>query len=105
VKDALVAMTRARAGSVSILGSNNRLLGIFTDGDLRRHISRKADLLDMPVEKVMTRNPITVTGEELAVDVLKVFEEHDIDDLPVVDGRKRLIGSVDIQDLPRLKIL
>lgn len=105
VKDALLAMTKARSGSVSILDARGRLLGIFTDGDLRRHISKQSNLLDMPIEKVMTRNPVTVTGDELAVDVLKVFEEHNIDDLPVVDSRNRLIGSVDVQDLPKLKIL
>jgi len=105
VKDGLLAMTRARSGSVSVIDGKGRLLGIFTDGDLRRHISKQSNLLDLPIEKVMTRNPVTVTGNELAVDVLKVFEEHNIDDLPVVDSRKRLIGSVDIQDLPKLKIL
>lgn len=105
VKDGLLAMTRARSGSVSVIDGKGRLLGIFTDGDLRRHISKQSNLLDLPIEKVMTRNPVTVTGNELAVDVLKVFEEHNIDDLPVVDSRNRLIGSVDIQDLPKLKIL
>ena len=105
VKDALVAMTRARAGSASILDGNGRLLGIFTDGDLRRHIPGQPNLLNLEIGKVMTRNPITVTGDELAVDVLKIFESHNIDDLPVVDGSKRLIGSVDISDLPKLKIL
>ncbi|MDD4870326.1 MAG: KpsF/GutQ family sugar-phosphate isomerase [Kiritimatiellae bacterium] len=105
VKDALVAMTRARAGSASVLDNRNRLLGIFTDGDLRRHIPKQSNLMNLPIEKVMTRNPVTVTGEELAVDVLKIFEKHNIDDLPVVDNMKRLIGYVDIQDLPKLKIL
>jgi len=105
VKDALVAMTRARAGSVGVLDGKGRLLGIFTDGDLRRHIPEQSNLMNLPIEKVMTRNPITVTGDELAVDVLKIFEDHNIDDLPVVDSRKRFIGSVDIQDLPKLKIL
>ncbi len=105
VKDALVAMTRARAGSVGILDSHDRLLGIFTDGDLRRHIPTQTNLLNLPIEKVMTRDPITVTGEELAVDVLKIFEDNNIDDLPVVDHQKKIIGSVDIQDLPKLKIL
>lgn len=105
VKDGLVAMTRARAGSVSVLDSKSHLLGIFTDGDLRRHIPEQSNLLEMPIEQVMTHNPINVTGDELAVDVLKIFEEHNIDDLPVVDSKKRLIGSVDIQDLPKLKIL
>jgi arabinose-5-phosphate isomerase len=105
VKDALLAMTKSRAGSACVLDNKNRLLGIFTDGDLRRKIPQQVNLMNLPIEKVMTPNPVTVKGKELAIDVLKVFEEHDIDDLPVVDNKKRLIGSVDIQDLPKLKIL
>ena len=53
----------------------------------------------------MTRSPITVRTEDLAVEVLKIFEEHSIDDLLVVDGKRRLVGMVDIQDLPKFKIM
>lgn len=105
VKDALVAMTQARAGSAGVVDQNNKLVGIFTDGDLRRHISKGEKLLDTPVADVMTSSPLTVTTDQLAVDVLRVFEQHDIDDIPVVDSAGHLVGSVDIQDLPKLKIL
>jgi arabinose-5-phosphate isomerase len=105
VKDAILAMTRARTGSAAIVDPGGRLLGIFTDGDLRRHITANPNLLDAPVDDVMTPSPITVREDHLAVDVLHTFERHNIDDLLVVDGQGRLVGAVDIQDLPKLKIM
>jgi arabinose-5-phosphate isomerase len=105
VKDALVAMTQARSGSAAIVDANHKLLGIFTDGDLRRNIAQHANILDIPIKQIMTPAPITVTADRLAVDVLRIFEERNIDDLLVVDGQNRLVGAVDIQDLPKLKIL
>jgi arabinose-5-phosphate isomerase len=105
VRDVLLAMTRGRSGSAAVTDEGGRLEGIFTDGDLRRRLADDAAILDMPVEKVMTRAPVTVKENQLAVDVLQLFEEHNIDDLLVVDSAGRLVGAVDIQDLPKLKIL
>jgi arabinose-5-phosphate isomerase len=105
VKDALLAMTEARAGSAGIVNSDQALMGIFTDGDLRRHIGKHANILEQPIDTLMTPNPLTVREDELAVDVLHIFETHNIDDLLVVDSDNRVVGAVDIQDLPKLKIL
>jgi arabinose-5-phosphate isomerase len=105
VKDAILAMTRARTGMAGIVDAKNRVLGIFTDGDLRRRLPQQPDLLLCTVDAVMTRNPITVNLDDLAVEVLRVFEKHNIDDLLVVDAGRHLVGAVDIQDLPKLKIM
>jgi len=105
VKDAVFAMTSARSGSAAVLGADRKLLGIITDGDLRRHMTTDRDLITRSVEKVMTRSPITISPDSLAIHVLKLFEERNIDDILVVDGKKRLVGAIDIQDLPKLKIL
>jgi arabinose-5-phosphate isomerase len=105
VKDVILAMTRARTGSAGIIDKKDRVLGIFTDGDLRRHLPQHPDLVNLPVESLMTRNPITVQEDCLAADVLRIFEKHNIDDLLVVDSKNRLVGAVDIQDLPKLKIM
>lgn len=106
VKDAILAMTSARAGAVGVVDRNGKLAGIFTDGDLRRLITqRRGAIAHLPVGGVMTRAPVTVRAQDLAVEVLKLFELHTIDDLPVVDGQRRLVGMVDIQDLPKFKIL
>ena len=105
IRDAVLAMTRARAGSVGIVDGDNRLLGIFTDGDLRRHVTEDPDVLLRPVADVMTRDPIIVRADQLAVDVLRIYESHRIDDLLVVDATGVLVGVIDIQDLPKMKIL
>ncbi len=105
VKTVLLAMTEARAGSAALVDDNGILKGVFTDGDLRRNISRHADILNQPVARFMSRNPITVRADELAVNALNIFETHNIDDLIVVDAANRVIGAVDIQDLPKMKVL
>ncbi|TAN36915.1 MAG: KpsF/GutQ family sugar-phosphate isomerase [Verrucomicrobia bacterium] len=104
VRDAVLAMTSARAGAVAVVDANDIVLGIFTDGDLRRHLNDGPPLADMTVEQVMTAQPITVRQNDLAVDVLAIYEKQNIDDLVVVDERGRLAGMVDIQDLPKFKI-
>jgi len=105
VRDALVAMTRARSGSVAVVDDSERLLGIFTDGDFRRHIVRRADLLERPVAEVMTANPVTVRDRDMAVEILKILDKHSIDDVLVVDDDGRAVGVVDSQDLPRFKLM
>jgi arabinose-5-phosphate isomerase len=105
IKDVILAMTKGRSGSAGVLDKSGRVLGIFTDGDLRRHLPSHPDIVNMPVATLMTKNPIMVKANGLAVDVLQLFETHNIDDLLVVDEHNRLVGAVDIQDLPKLKIM
>jgi arabinose-5-phosphate isomerase len=105
VKDAVMAMTGARSGCVAIVDADDKLLGIFTDGDLRRHLISTPDITEADIDSVMTANPVTLRPDQLAVDLLKIYEEKNIDDLVVVDEAGRIAGTVDIQDLPKLKIL
>lgn len=105
VKDALGEMTRARSGSVMVVDPDDKLLGIFTDGDFRRHITRDIHLLDSEVGEAMTSKPVFVRPEMMAVELLSLLEERRIDDIPVVDEDGRAIGIVDIQDLPKFKVM
>ena len=105
VLDTLLAMTKAQAGSAVVVDSGGRLLGIFTDGDFRRHVSEGRDVLADAVSRHMTRKPLFIGGDAYAVDLLRVFESRRIDDLPVCDAEGRLLGVVDIQDLPKMKVL
>jgi len=106
VRDAVLAMTSAKAGCACVTAPDGVLLGIFTDGDLRRLLSGDGDApMERPIASVMVRNPIRIPLGALAVEVLNLFERHKVDDLPVVDELNRLVGTVDIQDLPRMKIL
>ena len=105
IKDAIMAMTTAKSGAALVADARGHLAGIFTDGDLRRHLSQGKDILHSPLSEIMTRKPISVTDEAFAVDVLRIFEKFKIDDLPVVDAEGRLVGYVDIQDLPKMKVM
>jgi arabinose-5-phosphate isomerase len=106
VKDALLAMTKAKSGSISIVDKHGRIAGVFTDGDFRRHYTaRGPDLMQVPVRTVMTPNPITIRQDALAVEALKIFEQRQIDDLIVVNENKQPVGIVDSQDLPKFKIM
>ena len=105
VKEALLVMTRAKSGSVSVVDSKGKLTGVFTDGDLRRRMAADDDVLSRPLTAVMTRQPICVRDDALAVEALKIFNERNIDDLIVVNAKKEPVGMVDSQDLPKLKIM
>jgi arabinose-5-phosphate isomerase len=105
VKEALLVMTSARSGCLSVVNARGRLTGIFTDGDFRRHLVVDEHLLGQPLKKVMTPRPISVRDDALAVEALKVFNERNIDDLIVVNARHEPVGLVDLQDLPKLKIV
>ena len=105
VRDGLLAMTNARSGAVAIVDANDVLLGIFTDGDFRRQITRDTAVLDAPIESVMTPNPIAINENCLAVEIMKLLEKRKIDDILVVDDNGRMTGLVDIQDLPKFKVM
>lgn len=105
VKDALLAMTKAKSGTISIVDGKNRITGVFTDGDFRRHMARNTDVLRAPISSVMTRHPIVIRQDALAVEALKIFQQRQIDDLVVVDEKKHPVGIVDSQDLPKFKIM
>lgn len=103
VRDALLIMGEAKSGSVSVVNKSGKLAGVFTDGDLRRHLAKDDDVLDLPLAKVMTRRPTTIREDALAADAIRIFNERNIDDLIVVNAKREPIGLVDSQDLPKLK--
>lgn len=100
VKDVLLATTKARCGSACVLNKHKQLVGIFTDGDLRRHLEdNAAALLMRPVKDVMTKNPTVMESDQLAAEAFIILSEKRIDELPVVDKKGKLVGLLDIQDL------
>jgi arabinose-5-phosphate isomerase len=105
VKDGLLVMTRHRAGSLSIVDSRGKLVGVFTDGDLRRRMGEDASVLERQLREVMTKKPVSVREDALAAEALKIFNERNIDDLIVVNSRKQPVGLVDLQDLPKMKLM
>lgn len=105
VKEALLVMTQAKSGSVSVVNKRGKLAGVFTDGDLRRHMAVDEKILNRTLASVMTPKPIALREDALAVEALKIFNERNIDDLIVVNAKNEPVGLVDSQDLPKLKIM
>lgn len=103
VGKAIEKMTDSSLGAVSVTDKNGKLIGFFTDGDLRRkfsHISYKD-----AIEKHMTKNPLRITPEETAARAAEIMQERGIDNIPVVDKKGKLIGVVDERDLIREGLL
>ena len=105
VREGLLTMTRARSGSVSVVNTRGKLVGVFTDGDFRRRMADGDHLLDVVLREVMTSKPICVREDALAAEAMKIFNERTIDDLIVVNKRHEPIGLVDLQDLPKFKLM
>jgi arabinose-5-phosphate isomerase len=101
VRDALLEMTRKGLGMTTVLNEQRELAGIFTDGDLRRALDRGIDVREADIASVMTRNCKTVGAEVMAVDALRLMQEHKISALVVVDAKKRVVGALNMHDLLR----
>ena len=99
VKEALLAITKARCGCACVVNAKGHLLGIFTDGDLRRHLEDDAAVLSKTVQKVMTPKPTVIGKDKLAAEAFDILKTKKIDELPVVDKNHKLVGLVDVQDL------
>jgi len=105
-QDAILAMTKAKSGSIALVAKKTgRLTGILTDGDFRRSALSGPDFLRQPVATFMTRNPKVIAEHALGVDALRLFEAHKIDDLIVVNAKGQPVGLIDGQDLPKLRIV
>ena len=105
VRETIYAMSHARCGSAIITDDSNHLLGIFTDGDFRRLAEKEDKVLELTMNEVMTRNPVSIKADALAVEVLKILEQRRIDDIVVTDSNGIVQGFIDVQDLPGLKIM
>ena len=102
VKDALAAITEAqgRAGAVCIVDQDGILVGIFTDGDLRRTVQRNIGLLNAKIDDVMTRGPkALIQSGSLALDAVRLYLKHQLDQIPVVDEKGVPVGIIDVEDL------
>ncbi len=99
VKDVLLAITEARAGAAAVVDGERRLVGIFTDGDLRRVIDREPDVTAHRVSAYMTKTPLTISPDHLATEALRIIKERRIDELIVVNPQGHPVGVVDEKDL------
>ena len=106
VSQALVEMSRKRLGMTAVVDAQERLLGIFTDGDLRRALDdAQADLRTLPVKALMGHSPKTIGPGQLAVEAAHLMEEHKISALVVVDDQQRVVGALNIHDLLQARVV
>lgn len=98
LKDAIIELSKRGLGTVSIVNDQQKLLGIITDGDLRRQLEKGADIYNMKVEEVMSHNPVTIEKEKLAVEALHIMKEKNISCLIAIDDN-RAIGTIRLQDI------
>jgi len=102
---AIVEMSRKGMGMVAIVDPADRVLGIFTDGDLRRHLGQSTDLNSTPLIALMTAQPRTITADRLAVDAVQMMEKHRITQLLVVGPDGLLVGALSMHDLLQAKVV
>lgn len=105
VAAAILEISRGGIGMTAVVDDAHRVLGIFTDGDLRRAFEKKLDLHALTVADVMTPRPRTITPEKLAVEAVEMMEHFRINALPVTDADGRLLGALNMHDLFRAKVI
>ena len=105
ISEALLEMSSKGMGMTAIIDNDDKVLGIYTDGDLRRTLDRNIDLQRTRIEQVMTRNCKTVDAHDLAAEVLKLMEDHKINGALVTDADNRLVGALNMHDLLRAGVM
>jgi arabinose-5-phosphate isomerase len=105
MRDVIHEMSSKRLGMTCVVDPDGRLLGVFTDGDLRRQMTRGANVLALTAGDVMTHDPITIDRHLLAVEALKIMETHKITAVVVVDARRSVEGVVHLHDLWRTQMI
>jgi arabinose-5-phosphate isomerase len=105
VRDALLEMTQKGLGATAIVDDNDKVLGIFTDGDLRRALDHDIDLHKTAIDEVMTRRPKLISPGLLAAEALQIMDSGKFNALLVVDEHKQLIGALNMHDLLRAGVV
>ncbi|KAA8919442.1 KpsF/GutQ family sugar-phosphate isomerase [Xanthomonas sacchari] len=105
LSEALVEMSRKRLGMTAVVDADDRLLGLFTDGDLRRALDSALDVRQTRIAEVMTRQPRTIGADQLAAEAARLMETHQINGLIVVDTAGRAVGALNIHDLLRARVV
>jgi arabinose-5-phosphate isomerase len=105
MREVIYEISRKKLGMSCVVDAADRLVGIITDGDLRRHMADTANLLAQRADNVMTRNPVTIPPDTLAVEVLNTLERRKITSVVVVNGEQQVLGVVHLHDLWRTEMI
>lgn len=99
IKDVLFVMTSTKLGATTVVDKHGKLVGYFTDGDLRRAFQKNQDVLNYEISKLMTKNPKVVHPDELVLKAKEIMEKYNCDNLPVVDKNNKVVGIIDERDI------
>jgi arabinose-5-phosphate isomerase len=105
LSDAIMEMSRKGLGMTAIVDANQHVLGIYTDGDLRRTLEKQLEFSSTAISTVMSRKPRCIAANALAVEAVRVMEEHNISQMLVVDDDNKLVGALNMNDLLRAKVI
>jgi arabinose-5-phosphate isomerase len=105
VMDAVLEMSRGRMGMTTVIDDAERVIGVFTDGDLRRALERGIDLRATRIADAMGAAPRTISPDRLAAEAVEIMERHKVNQIIVVDEERRLIGALNMHDLFRAKVI
>jgi arabinose-5-phosphate isomerase len=105
LSDAIMEMSRKGLGMTAIVDANQHVLGIYTDGDLRRTLEKQLEFSSTAISTVMSRKPRSIAANALAVEAVRVMEEHNISQMLVVDDDNKLVGALNMNDLLRAKVI
>jgi arabinose-5-phosphate isomerase len=103
--DAVLEISRKGQGMTAIVDDSKQLLGIYTDGDLRRTLEKKLDFSTTYANTVMSRKPRSIGPDALAVEAVQLMEQFNISQLPVVDSENKLVGALNMHDLLKAKVI
>jgi arabinose-5-phosphate isomerase len=103
--DALMVMSEKALGMVLIAERNNTLLGIFTDGDLRRVLGKSTDIANLAIGDVMTKQCLSIDAERPAIAAVEMMDEHNLNSLPVVNTDNKIVGAINMHTLMQAKIV
>lgn len=105
MKEVIYEMSRKKLGITTVVDRNRKVLGVISDGDLRRHLEKDNDLLKRTAQDCMSKNPKTISPDELAATALHVMEENKITSLPVIDSQGQIQGIIHLHDLWRTELI
>ena len=105
LRDALLEMTQKGLGMTAVVDGDDRILGIFTDGDLRRHLDMPLDIRTTPIREIMTPEPLAIGPDRLAAEAVQLMEQRKINGLLVADAAGRLVGAFNMHDLLRAGVV
>jgi arabinose-5-phosphate isomerase len=105
LREALIEMSSKSLGMTGVTGEDGRLVGVYTDGDLRRTLNQQVDVLTCVINTVMTRDPVTVTRDSLAAEAVRIMQANSINGLFVLDDERRVQGALNMHDLLRAGVV